>query len=221
MPLTRVLLADDHVLMRAGLRSLLHEIPHLEVVAEAGDGLKALELIASHRPHVALLDITMQGMNGLELTERVGQDFPDVHVLILSMHSDEEYVRRALRAGARGYVPKDAEPAELRKAVEAVQRGEYYLSPSLSRQVAAAVAHNTEKEPDPLAGLTPRQREVLQLVAEGFKTREIARKLKIGVRTVETYRAQLMDQIGVRDVVGLVHFAVRKGLIDPRRPERV
>jgi len=219
MPLTRVLLADDHVLVRAGLRSLLHEIPHLEVVAEAGDGLKALELTASHRPHLALLDITMQGMNGLELTERLGRDFPDVRVLILSMHSHQEYVRRALRAGARGYVPKDVEPAELRRAIEAVQRGEFYLSPALSRQVAAAVIHPTQEPPDQLDRLTPRQREVLRLVAEGFKSKDIARKLKIGVRTVETYRAQLMEQIGVRDVVGLVHFAERAGLIDPRRSE--
>jgi DNA-binding NarL/FixJ family response regulator len=215
MPPLRVLLADDHALVRAGLRSLLEEVSQVEVIAEAADGLQALELIGQHRPHLALLDIGMSGMNGLDVAERVAREFPEVRVVMLSMHANEEYVRRALRAGARGYVPKDVDPSELRRAIEAVQRGEFYLSPSVSRQVAAAVVHGEEK-PGLLERLTPRQREVLQLVAEGFKSKEIARKLKIGVRTVETYRAQLMEQLGVRDVVGLVHFAIRVGLVEPK-----
>jgi DNA-binding NarL/FixJ family response regulator len=211
----RILLADDHALVRAGFRSLLQEIPNIEVVAEAGNGVEALQRIGEHLPDLALLDIAMEGLNGLEVAARVAKDFPSVWTLMLSMHATEEYVRRALRAGARGYLLKDVEPEELRRAIETIQRGEFYLSPGLSRQVISALVHAEGAVPGPLDRLTPRQRQVLQLLAEGFKTKEIARTLGIGLRTVETYRAQIMQQLGIHDVVSLVHFAIREGLVKP------
>jgi DNA-binding NarL/FixJ family response regulator len=212
---TRVLLADDHTLVRAGLRSLLERMEQIEIVGEASTGLEALHLIGQVKPHIAMLDIAMREMNGVEVTSRVVQTYPEVKVLILSMHASEIYVRRALTAGARGYLPKDVSPVELGRAIEAVRAGEFYLSASLSSQVAAALLHPSETEPGELERLTPRQREVLQLLAEGYRTKEIARKLQIGVRTAETYRAQLMNELDIHDVVGLVHFAIKHGLVVP------
>jgi DNA-binding NarL/FixJ family response regulator len=209
---TRVLLADDHTLVRAGIRSLLEDLPDVIVAAEASDGHEALRLIEEHRPDVALLDIAMPGLNGLEVAARVVQDFPYVGVIILSMHATEEYVLRALRGGAAGYLLKDAGPAELELALEAVTRGERYLSPAISKHVTEYVRRVGE-EATSLERLTPRQREVLQLVAEGHTTREIAQILEIGVKTVEAHRANLMDKLDIHDIAGLVRYAVRKGLV--------
>lgn len=213
----RVLLADDHPLMRAGVRSLLAAIGGIEVVAEACDGHEALVLAKQHRPHVVLLDIAMPGLNGIDVTARLTQEYPQTRVLILSSHSNEQYVRRAFQAGARGYILKDAEPAELQRALAAVARGDIYLSPSVTGHVVTGLAHGPEPESRSLDRLTPRQREVLQLVAEGYRTKEIARKLGISTRTVENHRAQIMELLGIHDVVGLVHYAIRAGLIHPER----
>jgi DNA-binding NarL/FixJ family response regulator len=212
---TKILLADDHALLRAGLRSLLTQMSDIEIVAEAGNGLEALELIGQFKPHVALLDIGMPGMNGLEVTARISKDYPDVRVIILSMHATESYVKRALVAGARGYLPKDVHPDQLRGAIEAVRNGGFFLSSSLSNQVASALMNPRSEHSGELEKLTPRQREVLQLLAEGYRTKEIARKLQIGARTVETYRSQLMNELNIHDIVGLVHFAIRHGLVEP------
>jgi DNA-binding NarL/FixJ family response regulator len=215
MPSIRVVLADDHALVRAGLRLLLQEATDIEVVAETGDGREALTLIKTHRPHILCTDIRMPGLNGLELTARAAKECPQVRVLILSMHTTEEYVHQALRAGAKGYLLKDSVPGELELAIRAVARGETYLTPSISKYVIDSYLQRVGGEPSPLELLTPRQREILQLIAEGHTTKEIARALDVGVKTVETHRAQLMDRLGIHDVAGLVRFAIRVGLVQP------
>jgi DNA-binding NarL/FixJ family response regulator len=214
MAAQRILLVDDHALVRAGMRSLLHEIPGVEVVAEASDGAEALRLAAELRPDVVLLDIAMKGMNGLDAAARLREQLPAAKVIVLSMHTSEEYVLLALRAGAAGYLIKDSATSELELALKAVARGETYLSPAISRQVVDGYVQRVgaAAAPDPL---TPRQREVLKRVAEGRSTKEIAYELKLSVKTVETHRAQIMERLGIRDVAGLVRYAMRAGLVPP------
>lgn len=209
----RVLLADDHTLVRAGLRALLDGIPDLTVVAETGDGREALDLIGTHRPDVALLDITMPGLNGLEVATRAGEVSPRTRILVLSMHAAPAYVAQALRAGVAGYLLKDAAAAELAVAIAAVARGESYLSPAISKQVVDGFLRGAVPAEDPLAALTPRQREILQLIAEGRSTKQIASDLDVSVKTVETHRAQLMERLDIHDVPGLVRFAIRSGIV--------
>jgi DNA-binding NarL/FixJ family response regulator len=209
----RVVLADDHTLVRAGIWSLLEELPNVRVVAEAGDGHAALALIEEHQPDIAMLDIAMPGLNGLEVASRVANAFPFVRVVILSMHATEEYVLRALRAGASGYLLKDASTPELELALAAVVRGETYLSPAVSKHVTEYVRRVGEEQSSSLERLTPRQREVLQLIAEGHTAQGIAQKLGISVKTVETHRAQLMERLDIHDIAGLVRYAVRVGLV--------
>lgn len=211
----RVLLADDHTLVRAGLRKLLEAMPEVEVVGEASDGLALLALAAQLRPALVLMDIAMPGLNGLEATARLARQSPDIRVLILSMHQNEEYVRQALRHGAAGYLLKDAAPMELDLAIRAVLRGETYLSPAVSRGVVSDYVQRLRGEETPGTQLTPRQREVLQLVAEGHSTKEIARRLDLSVKTVDTHRSQLMKLLDIHEVAGLVRYAMRVGLISP------
>ena len=194
MSTARILLADDHALMRAGIRSLLEECAGLEVVGEAADGYEALQLMRELRPDVALVDISMPGLNGLETAARAQKESPRTRVLLLSMHKDEEYVRRALLSGAAGYLLKDADRTELELAVRAVARGE-------------------GAPRGPLELLTRRQREVLQLVAEGHSTKEIAHRLELSAKTVDTHRAQLMERLGVHGVPALVRYALRVGMV--------
>jgi DNA-binding NarL/FixJ family response regulator len=210
----RVLLADDHALVRAGLRKLLESLSGVEVVAEAGDGREALALVGSKNPDLVLLDITMPGLNGLEAAERIGREHPGTRVILLSMHASEEHVLRALRAGAAGYLPKDAALGELELAINAVRKGETYLSPAVSRHVSDYV-RRTGAETEPRESLTPRQREILQLIAEGQSTKRIAGTLGVSVKTVETHRSQLMEKLDIHDVAGLVRYAIRIGLISP------
>lgn len=209
----RVLLADDHDLFRAGLRVLLQDLGGFEVVAEAGDGREALRQVEQHRPDVVLMDLMMPGLNGLEATAQVTREFPGVRVLVLSMNAAEEFVLPAVRAGASGYVLKNARPAELEQAIRAVARGETYLTPAVSGHLIDDYRRRTADEADSLDKLTPRQREVLQLVAEGHSTKEIARRLGLSVKTVETYRSQLMDALDIHDIAGLTRYAIRKGLV--------
>jgi DNA-binding NarL/FixJ family response regulator len=212
----RVVLADDHALVRAGIRSLLERMPGVEVVGEADTGLAALALIEAHQPDVALLDIAMRGLNGLEVATRVASDWPQVRVIILSMHANEEYVAQALRAGAVGYLLKDSAAAELDLAIEAASRGETYLSPAISSTVISGyLARHSGAGQGSASPLTPRQREILTLVAEGKSTKEIAHGLKLSVKTVETHRAQLMERLSIHDVAGLVKYALHMGLIPP------
>jgi DNA-binding NarL/FixJ family response regulator len=214
MSTIRILLADDHHLVRAGIRSLLEGLPDIEVVAETGDGRDAIELVRTHGPDLVLMDIAMGGMNGLEATARLLKEFPQLHIIILSMHANEEYVRQALHAGAAGYLLKDAATTELEVAVRAVARGETYLSPAISRHVIGEyLGGRGEPAAGQLAQLTARQREVLQLIAEGKTTKQIAGLLDVSVKTAETHRAQLMERLGIRDVPGLVRFAIRNGLV--------
>jgi DNA-binding NarL/FixJ family response regulator len=209
----RVLLADDHALVRAGIRALVQNIEGVEVVGEAVDGREALSAIKRHQPDLVLMDISMAGLNGLEAASRVARDFPNVRVIILSAHSNEEYVCQALRAGASGYLLKDAGTSELDLAIKAVARGETYLSPGVSKHVIADYLRRTGGESGALELLTPRQREILQLIAEGQTTKQIANTLHISVKTVETHRTQLMERLDIHDVAGLVRFAVRMGLV--------
>jgi DNA-binding NarL/FixJ family response regulator len=211
--LTRVLLADDHSLVRAGIRALLNEIPGLQVVAEAADGREALDLARIHRPNLVLMDISMRGLNGIEATSQLRRDLPDVRVIILSMHASEEYVTQALRAGASGYMLKDSATQELALAIAAVMRGEAYLSPSISKQLVERYVQGGGVDTGPLDVLTSRQREILQLIAEGRSTKEIAHLLHLSVKTVESHRSQLMERLEIHDIPGLVRYALRVGLV--------
>jgi DNA-binding NarL/FixJ family response regulator len=210
----RVLLVDDHALVRAGIRSLLQELPDVEVVAEASDGAQALQIAERERPDVVLMDIAMKGMNGLEAAAKLRERQPGVKIVILSMHTSEEYVLLALRAGAAAYLIKDSATAELGLALNSVMRGETYLSPAISRQVVDGYVQRVGSGAgaDPL---TQRQREVLKHVAEGRSTKEIAFELKLSVKTIETHRAQIMERLGIRDVAGLVRYAMRVGIVPP------
>jgi len=213
MTVSRALLADDYTLVRAGLRKLLENLPNIEVVGEAGDGLELLALAEQLQPHLVLMDIAMPGLNGLDATARLVKSQPGIRVLILSMHQNEEYVRKALRHGAAAYLLKDAAPMELELALSAVLRGETYLSPAVSRGVVSDYVQRLRSEDQPGEQLSPRQREVLQLIAEGLSTKEIARKLDLSVKTVETHRTGLMKQLDVHEVTGLVRYALKLGLV--------
>ncbi len=177
----RILLADDHILVRAGIRALLEGLEGVTVVAEAGNGGEVLELARTHRPDVVLLDISMPGLGGLEASAQLKQELPEVHVVMLSMHANEEYVLQALRAGAAGYMLKDSATAELEIALKAVMQGETYLSPPISKQVVEGYVQRVGAEQPAPDNLTPRQRQVLQLIAEGHSTKEIAFRLELSV----------------------------------------
>jgi DNA-binding NarL/FixJ family response regulator len=211
----RVLLADDHRLMRAGLRALLKSLDLVQVIAEAGNGHEAIQLAEQHQPDIVIMDIGMPGLNGLEATARMVKLTSAPRIIILSMHANEEYVRRSLQAGAAGYLLKGAEPAELELAIQAVMRGETYLTPAVSKQVVQNYLQGGVAKADPLQDLTPRQREILQLVAEGNSSKEIANKLNLSIKTVETHRGELMSRLNIHDIAGLVRYAIRTGLVTP------
>jgi DNA-binding NarL/FixJ family response regulator len=209
----RVVLADDHALVRAGIRALLEKLPGIEVVGEADNGRQALELIKKTSPNLILLDISMAELGGLEALPRIVRDFPGVKVLILSGHANEEYVLRALRCGATGYMLKEAAAEELGLAIKAVAQDKTYLSPSVSRTVVESYLQRAAGDQGPIEQLTARQREVLQLIAEGKNTKEIASTLEVSVKTVEAHRLQLMARLNIHDVPGLVRYAIRSGLV--------
>src|SRR5215471_5172328 len=209
----RVVLADDHNLVRAGIRALLERMPEVQVVGEASDGRAALALIVREKPDLALLDIGMPELNGLEAAERIAREAPRTRLVVLSMHSNESYVAQALRLGVVGYLLKDSCVDELPVLLRAVARGETYLSPGISKQVVEALKARLDgagpsDKGSPIDLLTPRQREILQLVAEGKSTKEIASVLDVSVKTVETHRAQLMERLDIHDVAGLVRYAI-------------
>jgi DNA-binding NarL/FixJ family response regulator len=217
MNLIRVLLADDHALVRAGIRALLEKIPNVEVVGEAGTGREALELVRSKLPNIVLMDIAMTELGGLEALPRITKDFPSAKVIILSAHASEEYVIRALREGASGYMLKDSATAELELAINSVIHGKIYLSPSISRTVIDDYLQRLGGAISPLEQLTSRQREILQLIAEGKNVKEIAADLDISIKTVESHRLQLMDRLNIHDIPGLVRYAIRNGLVSAER----
>jgi DNA-binding NarL/FixJ family response regulator len=217
MNVTRVLLADDHALVRAGIRALVEKIPSVEVVGEAGTGREALEFVRSKLPNIVLMDIAMTELGGLEALPRITKDFPSVKVIILSAHANEEYVIRALREGAAGYMLKDSATTELELAINSVIQGNIYLSPSISRTVIDDYLQRVSGAVSPLEQLTSRQREILQLIAEGKNTKEIGADLDISIKTVEAHRLQLMDRLNIHDIPGLVRYAIRNGLVSAER----
>ena len=209
----RILIADDHALFRAGIRSLLEHLPDTHIVAETGDGDEAVRLAVQHRPGAVLMDISMKGLNGLEATAQIRARCPTVKVIVLSMHGSADYVARALHAGAAGYLLKDSTEPELALALEAVMRGETYLSPRVAKSVVDGYLHHSGVDRSPLDLLTLRQREILQAIAEGHNVKDIAFRLELSVKTVENHRAQIMERLDIHDVAGLTRFAIRVGLI--------
>jgi DNA-binding NarL/FixJ family response regulator len=208
----KVVLADDHRLVRAGLRALLDSTPGVDVVAEATDGEEAWRFIRELRPEAALLDIAMPRMSGLAVLQEVNAAKLPTRVLLLSMYDNDEYVAEAVRAGAGGYLIKDAAVEELAVALDALRRGDVYLSPAISRKLAQAFSGGR-----PSPGLTARQTQILRLIALGNSSKEIARELDLSIKTVETHRAQIMDRLDIRDLAGLVRYAVRSGLVGADR----
>ena len=211
-----VLLAEDHTIVRKGLRSLLDKEISIEVIGEAEDGREAVRKAEELQPDVVVMDIGMPGLNGLEATRRLKKRFPGMKIIILTVHTSEEYVLQALRSGASGYLLKKAAPSDLISAIQAAYRGESFLSPSISRTVIDEYLRQTEKvsERDKIYGkLTDREREVLQLIAEGQPNREIAELLHISIKTVETHRAHILDKLDVSSTAELIQHTIRKGFL--------
>ena len=211
----RVLVADDHAIIREGLRVMLGNQPDMEVVAVAANGREAIQLVEKHEPDIAVIDLSMPELNGVEAIQQMMPRHPHLQVVVLSIHESKPYVFRALKAGAKGYLVKETAGLEVVDAVRAVQRGERYLSQSISDLLTTASFQKLESliEVSPLEVLSPREREILQLVAEGKTSQEIAERLSISPKTVDTYRSRLMHKIGVKDVAGLVKFAIQHGVI--------
>jgi len=210
-----VLLAEDHTIVRKGLRSLLESRADIKVVGEAENGREAIDRVEELRPDVVVMDIGMPGLNGLEATRRIKKRFGDVQVLILTVHTGEEYILQILRAGASGYLVKQAAPAELISAIQAVHRGEAFLSPSISKKVLEDYVQRAgaTAQRDSFERLTDREREVLQLIAEAYSTREIAEQLHISIKTAETHRAHLMEKLSLHSTAELTRYAIRKGVV--------
>lgn len=211
----RIVLADDHKLMRSGLRVLLEQQPDLTVVGEASDGRDAVALVASQRPDVLVMDIGMPSLNGIAAAAQITRRHPEVSIVMLSMHSDESYVLRALKAGAKAYLLKDSAEADLIRAVHAVAEGKSFFSPAVSKVLLDDYVRKLKRSgtEDPYDLLTPREREILQLVAEGKSNKEIAQLLNLSVYTVETHRSNTMEKLNLRGVPELILYAVRKGII--------
>lgn len=209
---TRIVLADDHALVRSGIKALLAAMPGVDVVGEASDGSEAIEMIARLKPDLVVLDIAMKGMNGLEALRRLRGAYPAMRFLMLSMYGSEEYVMQALNAGANGYLFKDSAATELEKALLELRQGRQYLDSHISREALDNYMKRVSQDGTPAEVLTPRQREILQLIAEGNNTKEIAYQLNVSAKTIETHRAQLMERLDIRDVPGLVRYAIRTGI---------
>lgn len=212
----KVLVADDHAIVREGVRMILAREPDIEVVGEAGDGQQALDQVAKLRPQVVVMDISMPGMGGIEATQRVRAEHADVQVLALTMHEDESYVFQLLRAGAAGYVLKRAAAQDLVQAVRAAARGEAFLYPSVARKVVEDYLRRVEagEERERYDGLTTREKEILTLIAQGLSNQQIAGQLYISIKTVQTHRAHILEKLGLHDRTELVRYAIRKGLIE-------
>lgn len=215
MSAIRILLADDHTVMRAGLRLLLERQPDLVVVGEAEDGRRTVELVETESPDVVVMDIAMPGLNGIEATRQIAGKRPEVSVVILSMHSDESYVMRALKAGAKAYLLKDSAESDLIRAVRAVREGKSFFSPAISKMLLEDYVRQIEQrgEEDSYELLTTREREILQLLAEGKSNKDVANLLNLSIYTVETHRSHILQKLGLHTVPDLVLYAVRKGII--------
>ncbi len=211
----RVMIVEDHALVRAGMRALLEKIDGIDVVSAVGDGWEAVKAVQADVPDLVLMDIAMPELNGLDATSRIVKESPATRVILLSMHANEEYLQQALQSGASGYLLKGAELAELELAIKTVSKGESYLTPAVAKYAIEAYREKSDGPTGPLAKLSMRQREILQLIAEGHTTKDMAQRLNVSVKTVETHRAHLMERLEIHDVPGLVRFAVRVGLIQP------
>ncbi len=209
----RVLVADDHTIVRQGLTNLLEESGDCEVVAEASDGLEAVEKAVAMRPDVAVLDLTMPRLSGLEAVRRIHQQLPDTRILVLTVHEEQEYVIPIVQAGAAGYLVKDSAISDLLSAVQALYRGQGYFGPQAAQALAELSRNPGEVAADPYGRLTPREREVFHLVVEGSTTKEVARSLDISVKTAENHRSRVLDKLGVHNTAELVSYAARKGLL--------
>lgn len=207
----RILIADDHGIVRSGLRKLLESEDGIEVVAEAGDGIEARDMAIEHHPDLAILDVKMPGLNGLEATRAIHEAAPDVSVLMLSMHEENRYLFEALKAGASGYVLKRAADRELIDAIRAVERGEPFLTPEAQQALIQDVLQGGESREEKL---TPREEQVVKLVAEAHTNKEIAEILGLAEKTAENHRSNAMRKLGMRDRVELVRYAIRRGLIE-------
>ena len=216
MPKTRVLLAEDHTVVRQGLRKILESDSEIEIIGEVGDGRGAVEAAKRLRPTVVVIDIGLPGLNGIEATSQIMKGTEGVSVLILSMHSDDVYVRQSLKAGARGYLLKDSEDMDLLKAIKAISRGGSFFSPAVSKVLLQGYLGDGggREVEDNLALLTDREREVLQLIAEGKTNKEVAVALSVSVNTVETHRKHIMEKLDLHNTAELVRFAVRKKIVE-------
>jgi two-component system, NarL family, response regulator NreC len=212
---TRILLADDHQLMRSGVRLMLEREPDLTVVGEAADGREAVALAKSLKPEVVVMDLGMPNLNGIEAALQMTQEIPDLAIIMVSMHSDESYVLRALKAGARGYLLKDSAEADLIKAVHAVAGGKSFFSPAVSKLLLDDYVRKLKRSgtEDAYDLLTPREREILQLIAEGKSNKDVANLLNLSVYTVESHRSNLMEKLNLRGLPELILYAVRRGII--------
>ena len=216
--LIRIILVDDHDLVRAGIRALFERLPQVKVMGEARNGHEGLELIERERPDIAFVDISMPGLDGLSLIRRASLLEPQIRLIVLSMYSSESYVFEALRAGASGYLLKqNADLTELGVAIECVMAGGQYLTPAISKQVVEAFLRS--QQPDARQPLTPRQLDILRLIGGGHGTKEIAYRLNISAKTVDTHRAELMERLGIHDIAGLVRYAIQTGIVSIDDPK--
>lgn len=220
---TRILIADDHDVVRSGLRMLLRSSPEFAIVAEAADGEEAIRLAGKHLPDVAIMDISMPKIDGIEATRIIKERHPDIKIIILTVHEDEEYVYRILRAGASGYLVKNANKSEIFRAVRSARSGERFFSPGISRLIVESFLNRAGEQnqgeekvsSSPDQSLTKRETEILQYIAEGYTNRQIAEKLFLSFRTVNTHRANLMQKLNIHDTAGLVRHAINVGLVKP------
>ena len=213
----KIVIADDHAVVREGVKGILSREPDIEIVAEAGNGREALELIAKTAPDVVVMDISMPEMGGIEATKRVKEAWPNVNVLALTMHEEESYVFQLLKAGAAGYVLKRGAAEDLVQAIRSAARGEAFLYPSVARSVLTDYLRRLDagEERERYDGLTDREREVLALIAEGLSNQEIGKRLFISIKTVQTHRMHIMEKLDLHNRAQLVRYAIRKGLIEP------
>lgn len=207
----KIIIADDHTLVREGIKSLLKDVEGIEVIAETGDGEETLLKTSDLKPDVLILDISMPKVSGIRFCEKIKEISPETKIIILSMHFSKEYVREAFRYGAKGYILKDSSFIELEFAIKSVYEGNIYISPKIAQMLVKDYLDLLE---NPLEVLTERQKEILKLIAEGYSTKEIANKLNLSVKTVETHKSQIMDKLGIYDIPGLVKYAIKHGLTD-------
>jgi DNA-binding NarL/FixJ family response regulator len=213
--MTTIVVADDHKIVREGLVRLLQERDDFTVIGEASDGEEAVQMVLEKQPDVVIMDIWMPRLSGIDATRRIGKRGCSSKILVLSMHESRTYVEEVLRAGASGYIVKNSAATDLLQAIDAVRAGASYLSPAITQQVVDAIARPGDASPSGVAMLTDREREVLQLIAEGLSSKEIAKMLGVSLKTVDSHRSNLMEKLDIHKVSGLVRFAIRAGLVEP------